>query len=131
MAIYYFLSVECGPSEDSSLRVEEYFNNKTLDLSDGTEVSLQISNGKDKTGNYWVEVIPEGVNYGSPGGSDYRLVDYFTGEITQKLYELLKNAPPYRYALAGYEVEFFLLFYELEEYLEDGCYEGMILNKQL
>ncbi len=131
MAVYYFLSVECGPSEDLSLNVCNYFTDKILKLTDGTKVSLQCSYGKDKIGNYWVEVIPEGVNYGSPSGSDYRLVDYFTGEITQQLYDLLKIAPHFRYALAGYEVEFFILFKELAKCLEDGCYEGMILSEEL
>ena len=131
MAIYYFLSVECGPSENNSLKICQHFKNKSLVLTDGTEVIINCSNMKDEIGNWWVEVIPQGVNYGSPMGSDIRLVDYFTGEITQKLYDLLKIAPTFRYALAGYEIEFFLLFNELEEYLQDGCNEGMILSKEL
>ncbi|MHA1148989.1 MAG: tetratricopeptide repeat protein [Promethearchaeota archaeon] len=131
MAIYYFLSIECGPTENASLKLCEFFKNKSLILSDDTEVNLSFSNGMDEIGNWWIEVIPQGVNYGSLMDSNIRLVDYFTGEITQQLYNLLKIAPTFRYALAGYEVEFFLLFNQLEKSLQDDCFEGMILSKEL
>ncbi|MFX0072039.1 MAG: tetratricopeptide repeat protein [Candidatus Hermodarchaeota archaeon] len=131
MAVYYFLVVECGPNEESSLIVYEYFKDKILTLSDGSKVPLMGSSIQDETNNWWVNILPERVSYGSPMGSNYRLVDYFTGEITRELYSLLKNAPPFRYALAGFEIEFFILFKELEECVEDGCYEGLILSKQV
>ena len=131
MAIYYFLAVECGLKEIDSVNLCNYFKDKTFSLTDGTIISLNSANLQDETGNWWAEILPDKVSYGSPMGSDYRLVDYFIGEITQQLYALLKNAPYFRYALAGFELELFLLYKDLKECLNDGCYEGMILSKEL
>lgn len=131
MAIYYFLALECGSIKNDSINLCNYFKGKNLNLSDGTQVQLLASTLMDEIGKWWVEVYPEGASYGSPMGSDYRLLDYFTGELTRGLYNLLKKAPSFRYAIAGHEVEFFVLYNELEGYIKEGAYEGFILSREL
>lgn len=130
MAVYYFLAVECGEKRNAK-NLSLFFDKKELTLSDGGKVPLSSGYIKDKTGNWWVEVNPKGVSIGSPMGSDYRLYDYFIAEITQKLYGLLKEAPPFRYALAGHEVEFFVYFEDMEQSIKEGSWEGLIISEEL
>lgn len=86
---------------------------------------------KDKTNNWWAEIFPEGVSIGSPMGSNYRLYDYFIPEITQGLYKLLKNAPPFRFAIAGHEVEFFVYYEDLEKEIQEEYWEGLIISEKI
>ncbi len=131
MALYFMLSVECGSQRADAESIAQHFADLTLTLRDGHPVDCTSGINSDRSENWWVIITLKGINFGSPYGSNHALTDMqHTSEIGWMLYEHLKTAPPFRYAVVGWETEHFLEYPELTEHPLD-IMKGMVIAESL
>jgi hypothetical protein len=132
MAWYFMLSVECGGQRVDAENLAYHFANLTLQLKDGHRVDCTYWVNSDTLGNWWAIITPKGINYGSPYGSNHALTDkQHTSEIGWMLYEHLKTAPPFRYAVVGWETEHFREYPELTEDSLLSSLHGLVMAESL
>lgn len=144
MAYYFMLSVECGPERESAEAVTEHFEGLSISLPGNLTTTCWASWSQDAQGNWWSVTVPKGANYAafSPrvtvdGNTEYVHDEWImeTSEqmnaMTVALYDRLREAPPYRFADAGYETEH---FWEIDQLLATDmnitC-PGLILNREI
>lgn len=128
MAWVFSLSAECGSSRESAEAFTNYFQNKVLTLSDGIAVLCSADVFNDGEHNWWSSVHPRGVIAG--GETNFELCKIKrASEIGFLLYEHLKFAPPFRFAIVGWEVDGFREASELDsEALE--TLDGLVLSRE-
>jgi hypothetical protein len=125
MAWLFSLAAECGPEKSGAEAFAQHF--KRLSVScDGTEhiCGTQIY---EEDGAWWVVVGPNGVSRsGIRNDEDRRQMT----KIGLALYERLRSAPPYRYAIVGIEADGFSSFDDLDDALVDpakNSYDGLVI----
>ena len=92
-------------------------------LSDGSRFPCEADIGH-VDGAWWAAVSPEGVSRGGIGTpKDLRELT----EVGFVLYDRLRSAPLFRFALAGVEVYAFKQFEELDDDLVHSDYSGLVL----
>jgi hypothetical protein len=123
MAWVFSLSAECGELKNAAEAVAAHFQGLTVKISDGSQFICEASTFFSEDG-WWVCVCPDGVSRsGIRNEQDTRQMP----EIGFALYERLRTAPCYRYALVGVEVDEFRSFSELEEDVSTFEFEGLVL----
>jgi hypothetical protein len=124
MAWIFSLSVECGTKEEAAKAVANHFSGLIVMLADGSRFPCGAGVHCDGEG-WWVVVCPDGVSRGGiRNDQDQRQMT----EIGFALYDRLRTSPPYRYALAGIEVDDFRHFHELDnDDLENSGFNGLVL----
>lgn len=130
MAWVFSLSAECGNVRESAESFTTFFQGLVLTLSDGVEVICQanvFSSGK----GWWSLVNPSGVIISGGNETNYELCKAIRAtEIGYLLYEQLKSAPPFRYAIVGWEVDGFRDENELDaDDLE--TLSGLVLSQEI
>lgn len=114
MGWFFTLSAEIGPNQIDARTFAEHFNKLPLVLSDGKQFLCQAGYGPEggsfKNLNWWSVTCPVKDN-----GKDINVFEDFQemNELAPLLYERLKSAPPFRYALVGIEVDEFRTYEEL------------------
>jgi hypothetical protein len=128
MAMYFSLSAECG-GEVLARAVAAHFDGLPLVLPDGLSLRCESSPWQDVERNWWASAAPPGASAtGSPGKDDPELRKAVRmSQIGHLLYERLRSAPPFRYALAGVEVTEFRYFSELDEDLVTLDFPGLVV----
>jgi hypothetical protein len=128
MAWIFSLSAECGALRQDAEIFRDYFQGLTLTLSDGKEIQCSADTYfQDRDGNWWTIVIPEGMVIGR--GEDLTLrKKERASEVGFLLYDYLKSAPPFRYAMVGLEVDGFLEESEFKTF-DWRIYDGIVLSK--
>lgn len=115
MAVYFYLTIECGPDEVTALAVKQHFHGFSIRLAANLEVDCKVYHYQDAEDNWWVDVNPEGANYAGrpevPGANS----DENLSTIGFALYAHLRTSPPFRYAAYGAEPEQFRLFTEIDQ----------------
>jgi len=122
MAILFLLAAECGTEKEAAEAVASHFRGFTIALADGSRFPCDSSVGQ-ADGAWWAAVFPEGV-------SKSGVLPNNVGELTEVgfvLYEQLRSAPPFRFALVGVEVYAFSQFKELKDDLAKWDYSGVVL----
>lgn len=116
MALYYELAAEFGGHQANAEAFSKHFDQTLLILSDGRTVKLWACKAVQyNEDNWWVGIFVEGATLGgfrpnSDSDGSIPMADFFTSreqleELTLILYERLKSAPHFRYALVGWEVQ--------------------------
>jgi hypothetical protein len=123
MAWLFSLSTECGTQKEAAEAVARHFSGFTAALADGSRFRCEGDVGQ-ADGAWWAVVYPEGVSRGGIGSpQDLRELT----EVGLVLYERLRSAPPFRFALVGVEVYAFRRFEELDDDLVNWDYSGVVL----
>jgi hypothetical protein len=124
MAWIFSLSAECGPQKETAEAVANHFKGLIVTLADGSQ--FPCGAGVSYHGeSWWAIVCPDGVSTsGIRHDQDQRQMT----EIGFMLYERLRTAPPYRYALVGVEAaETRDSLQELGDDLEICDWSGLVL----
>jgi hypothetical protein len=113
----------------------EYFKDFEVDLSDGTkgtfsdDIEEEISESGERA--WWLNIYSN--EFMSGGGTPE--LDSLLKQIGQALYEKLRTAPAYRFAIAGLEVLMAFSFVDIDDLLKDPehlskHYQGLVLLKE-
>jgi hypothetical protein len=130
MAWVFSLSAECGASRQDAETFRDYFQGLALTLSDGKQISCSADTYfQDRDGNWWTIVIPEGMVIGGNYGDLTLRQKERASEVGFLLYEHLKSAPIFRYAIVGLEVDGFLEESEFKT-TDLNLYDGIVLSKE-
>ena len=131
MALIFQLAAECGSDRSVALIFAQHFNAQDWRLSDGfhstwhfTEHS--ISSGDD--GNYWCSIAPSGL---SKSGVRTELDARRMSEVASLLYERMKTAPPFRFAVVGLEVVQFNTVDNLRDLANHPELNGFVVSSEL
>lgn len=122
----FSLSAECG-NKLAAEQFSNHFDRVSWVLSSGK--SSQCSTGifQDTEENWWCRVSP---TTASEVGIDTPETAYQMTELGISLYQHLRSAPPFRYALVGVEVDEFRTYGEL---LEESVlvFPGLVLAEKI
>lgn len=136
MAYLFSLSAECSSDRTIADRFAEHFEGLSFNLSTGTESKCENWIHEDPECNWWVTVIPSDISR-SGVNSENDCIEL--SELGFRLYKHLLSAPPFRYALAGIEVDDFSYYTDLFKSVctyPDGRnalhgFTGLVLQKEL
>jgi hypothetical protein len=117
------LAVNCDSLEQAKA-VGAHFKGKSIVLSDGFNATLDGGHAFTDGNNHWLTVVPPGCG---TSGVLPELEDRFN-ELAAFLYDILKTAPPYRYALVEVEAESYRDYDELLEEGQDAGYNGLVVS---
>ena len=141
MAVYYYLAVAC-PDQEAALAMSAHFDAVALCLHDGLTINCYASASQDWENAWWCIVRPFGASInavGPDGQPEPNLANRAQrSEIGQLLYQRLRSAPQFLYALYGAEAQdqFFDVYSTYNQVLrnpaliKDG-WEGLVLNSAL
>lgn len=123
MAWVFSLSAECGPEKVEAEAVARHFDGMIVTIDDGSTFACKAGPYHDGEG-WWACVCPDKVSRsGIRNEQDARQMT----EIGFALYDRLRTAPPYRYALVGVEVDEFRRFSELDDDVVKLDFNGLVL----
>jgi hypothetical protein len=128
MAWAFSLSAECGTEQTSAEQFAQHFDAVVLELSDGSQFKCHASIFQDIEENWWCQVCPNGV---SEVGIDAPDIAYLMTELGLFLYQRLRFAPPFRYALVGLEVDEFRTYSELSTASPASSFPGLVLAETI
>jgi hypothetical protein len=128
MAWLFSLSAECGSEESNAHEFSQHFMGQTLILSNGSPCLCRADTFQDIEENWWCRVYPNNM---SEVGIDNPESAYLMTELGILLYQNLRLAPPFRYALVGVEVDEFRIYSELIEDLPNLSIPGLVLSTKI
>ncbi|BAU14574.1 hypothetical protein LEP3755_51230 [Leptolyngbya sp. NIES-3755] len=129
MAWVFSLSIECGSEKTRAEDCAHYFDGLSLQRSDQQIHHCSASLFQDLEENWWCRVCPDKL---SEIGIDAPQMAYVMTELGILLYRHLQSAPPFRYALAGVEVDEFRTYSELQEdaAVLGVLFPGLVLSEE-
>jgi hypothetical protein len=128
MAWIFSLSAECGTDQTTAERFSQHFNQVTWVLSNGDQIHCHASIFQDMEENWWCRVSPSEI---SKIGIDTPETAHLTTELGILLYQQLRTAPQFRYALVGLEIDEFRTYSELLEDPSAVNFPGLVLAQTL
>jgi hypothetical protein len=128
MAWVFSLSAECGSDESKAHKFAQYFEGMSWLLSNGRQCQCHTDTFQDIEENWWCRVSPSNL---SEVGIDSPESAYLMTELGILLYQSLRFAPSFRYALVGVEVDEFKTYNELIEEAANLSIPGLVLAKLL
>ena len=126
MAWIFSLSAECGSDEINAHKFAQHFEGLSLLLSNDRQCQCRTDTFQDIEENWWCRVSPSNL---SEVGIDSPESAYLMTELGILLYQSLRFAPTFRYALVGVEVDEFRTYSELIEDLYNLSIPGLVLIK--
>ena len=134
MAWHFTLSAECGAERAGAERFRQHFDGWQIALPTGSPIRCAGAlDPQDYQGNWWADAIPEGLRYpdglrDAKGQREEAMI-----RIGAALYDRLRTAPLFRYAIVGWEVEQFRTYDELlrEEAAELPRLRGLTVNEDI
>jgi len=124
MAWMFSLSAECGAAQTVAEDFFQYFDNVSWVLSNGSQSQCRTGNFQDIEDNWWCRVSPSSI---SEVGINTPETAYQMTELGILLYQFLRSAPTFRYALVGLEVDEFRTYSELIEESSTLSFPGLVL----
>ncbi len=128
MAWVFSLSAECGSDEINAHKFAQHFEGMSVLLSNGRQCQCRTDIFQDIEENWWCRVSPSNL---SEVGIDSPESAYSMTELGILLYQSLRFAQTFRYALVGVEVDEFRTYGELIEDLSNLSIPGLVLTKAL
>ncbi|MBE9211724.1 hypothetical protein IQ247_03160 [Plectonema cf. radiosum LEGE 06105] len=128
MATIFSLSVECGADEASAKEFSRHFDNIEWVLANGQRSQLIVNLFQDIEENWWCRIVPSGI---SSLGIDTPETAFMMTELGLMLYQRLKSAPSFRYALVGIEVDEFRTYSELIENPSELNFPGLVIAENI
>ncbi len=98
MSWIFSLSAECGKEQTAAEQFSGYFDRVSGILSNNNQSQCQTGIFQDIEDNWWCRVTPSGIG---EVGIDTPETAYIMTEIGILLYQHLRFAPTFRYALVG------------------------------
>ncbi len=126
MAWVFSLSAECGREEARAKLFAQHFHEISLVLSNGRQSQCRAAIFQDLEENWWCQVCPTGI---SEIGIETPESAYLMTELGILLYQRLRSAPAFRYALVGVEVDEFRTYSELLADSGTLTFPGLVLSK--
>jgi hypothetical protein len=124
MAWIFSLSAECGTEPTVAEQFSQYFDRVSWVLSNGSESQCRTGIFQDIEDNWWCRVSPSSI---SEVGINTPEIAYLMTELGILLYQHLRSAPTFRYALVGLEVDEFRTYGELIEESSTLSFPGLVL----
>jgi hypothetical protein len=128
MAWIFSLSAECGSDEISAHKSAQHFEGISWILSNGHQCQCRTDTFQDIEENWWCRVSPNNL---SEVGIDSPESAYLMTELGILLYQSLRFASSFRYALVGVEVDEFRTYSELIEESSNLSIPGLVVAKPL
>ncbi|MBW4623100.1 MAG: hypothetical protein KME17_27545 [Cyanosarcina radialis HA8281-LM2] len=128
MTWIFSLSAECGVERATAEQFARHFDNVSCRLSNGSQIQYHAEIFQDIEENWWCRVSPSGI---SEIGIDAPQTAYLMTELGILLYQCLRSAPSFRYALVGVEVDEFRTYSELLEESPTPTFPGLVLAEQV
>jgi hypothetical protein len=128
MAWIFGLSAECGINESDAHGFAQHFDDVSWVLSSGRECVCRPDTFQDSEENWWCRVVPSNL---SEVGIDSAESAYLMTELGILLYQALRFAPAFRYALVGVEVDEFRTYSELIEESSSLLIPGLVLSRSI
>lgn len=125
MAWMFSLSAECGSDQSTAEQFAQHFEASSLPLSNGSQSQCYNTIFQDISENWWCRICPDGM---SEIGVEAPEAAYSMTELGLLLYQHLRSAPPFRYALVGIEVDEFRTFDELLDESSTLHVPGLVLS---
>lgn len=123
MAWIFSLSAECGPHRAAADALARHFDGLVITCASGSrhECATSVYEFRD---SWWALVCPDDVTrIGVRHEEDRRQLT----ELAIALYDRLRTAPAFRYALVGVEVDCFRSFDELDDVAASPPFDGLVL----
>jgi hypothetical protein len=128
MTWIFSLSAECGAEQAIAEQFAHHFDNVSWMLSNGSQIQCHAKIFQDIEENWWCQVSPSGI---SEVGIDAPATAYLMTELGILLYQRLRSATTFRYALVGVEVDEFRTYCELIEESPTPTFPGLVLAETL
>ncbi|MEM9486355.1 MAG: hypothetical protein AAGA83_21980 [Cyanobacteria bacterium P01_F01_bin.116] len=125
MAWIFSLSAECGLEQETAAQFSAHFDVVSWKLSNDHQIHCQTTLFQDIDDSWWCRVVPDGL---SEIGIESPDAAYLMTELGILLYQHLRSAPAYRFALVGIEVDEFRTHSELLEDAPDLKFPGLVLS---
>lgn len=126
MTWIFSLSAECGAEQAIAEQFAHHFDNVSWILSNGSQTQCHADIFQDIEENWWCRICPSDI---SKVGIDTPETAYLMTELGILLYQRLRSAPTFRYALVGVEVDEFRTYRELLEESPTPTFPGLVLAK--
>jgi hypothetical protein len=124
----FSLSAECGGEQIAAEQFSQYFDGFSWFLSNGHQSRCRTVVFQDIEGNWWCQVCPSGI---SEVGIERSDTAYQMTELGILLYQRLKSASSFRYALVGMEVDEFRTYSELLLEAPVPNFPGLVLAEMV
>ncbi len=124
MAWIFSLSAECGSDKNKAMQFAQHFEGTTWILSNSRQCQCRADTFQDIEENWWCRVCPNNL---SEVGIVTPESAYLMTELGILLYQHLRSAPVFRYALVGVEVDEFRTYSELLKESLDLLIPGLVL----
>jgi hypothetical protein len=128
MAWIFGLSAECGSEENQAKQFAQHFEGETWLLSNGCQCQCRTDIFQDLEENWWCRVYPSNMR---EAGVESPESAYLMTELGILLYQHLRSAPTFRYALVGVEVDEFRTYSELLEESPELSIPGLVLSPEI
>lgn len=128
MAWIFSLSAECGSDQNDVNQFAKHFQDMTWMMSNGCECQCRTDIFQDIEENWWCRVSPDNL---SKVGIDSAESAYLMTELGILLYQSLRFASTFRYALVGVEVDEFRTYSELIEEVSNLSIPGLVVAKTI
>lgn len=128
MSWIFSLSVECGTEQTDAEHFSHYFEGVSWVISNNNQSHCHTGIFQDIEDNWWCRV-----SFSSIGGVgiDTPETAHIMTEIGILLYQHLRFAPKFRYALVGLEVDEFRTYSELIEEASPQSFPGLVLAETI
>lgn len=124
MTWIFGLSAECGEEYAIAEQFAHHFDNVSWILSNGSQTQCHADIFQDIEENWWCRICPSEI---SGVGINTSETAYLMTELGILLYQRLRSAPTFRYALVGVEVDEFRTYRELLEETSTPTFPGLVL----
>ncbi len=128
MAWVFSLSAECDVEQVAAKQFSRHFDEVSWVLSNGSQSKCRTGIFQDIEDNWWCRVCPSSI---SEIGIDTPETAYWMTELGILLYQRLRSAPSFRYALVGVEVDEFRTYSELLEESSTLAFPGLVLAETI
>ena len=125
MAWVFSLSVECGIEQAAAAQFSGHFESVAWTLSNGLCSLCFTTIFQDGDEDWWCRVCLSSL---SEVGIESPDAAYLMTELGILLYQHLRSAPPFRYALVGLEVDEFRTYRELLDESSNISFPGLVLS---
>ena len=125
MAWLFSLSAECGVEQAAVEKFAHHFDKIPWVLSNGSQHQTRNGIFQDVEENWWCRICPSGI---SELGIDTPENAHLMTELGILLYQHLRSAPAFRYALVGVEVDEFRTYSELLKESSHLAFPGLVLS---
>ena len=130
MGINFELAAEFGDNREGALTFAKFFSGAKWQLSTEPffETVVESGIGQGQSGSWWAFAIPSGL--GSSGAGTPELARRMT-EAGFRIFEKLKFAPPFRYAMVAIQCFDWRDVEELPEVMSSLNLNGFVLSENL